>query len=145
MNPPVLPMPGNLKAVRVVLAIRLVLAVIIYGVATLGFVMASGDPSLRAQTEAQTGMSYETALLLMVVGVVIVAFEGYVLVTMGRGGARTQTLLRAVVVLAFVSAVLNLLMGENAVLGFVLMVAVAILIESQSAKEWFRTTEGSVG
>ncbi|MCY9787237.1 hypothetical protein KIK06_25475 [Nocardiopsis sp. EMB25] len=145
MHPPVLPMPGSLKAVRVIIAVRVVLAVIVYGVATLGLAAASGDRRLQAALEAEAGMSYGAVVLFMVIGAAIVAFEGYVLVTMGRGGSRTQTLLRLLVGIGLVNSVLNLLMGQNAVLGIVLLVVVAILVEGRSAKEWFHTTESSVG
>ncbi|WP_435109032.1 hypothetical protein [Nocardiopsis synnemataformans] len=142
MNPyaPAPPMPGPLKAVRVILIIRIVLAAILYSLALFGLVAVASLPS--AQVEAEMGMGVGGLAAILLFGLALTAFEVYVAIALGKGGDRARTLVLVVVGLGFASALLNLLTdSSNPALGIVLMAVILILIRTESAKEWFRVTD----
>ncbi|NKZ00682.1 hypothetical protein [Nocardiopsis alborubida] len=142
MNPyaPAPPMPGPLKAVRVILIIRIVLAAVLYSLALFGLLAVVSLPS--AQVEAEMGMGVGGLTAILLYGLALTAFEVYVAIALGKGGARARTLVLVVVALGFASALLNLLTdSSNPALGIVLMAVILILIRTESAKEWFRVTD----
>lgn len=142
MNPhtPAPPMPGPLKAVRVILVIRIVLAAVIYSLALLGLVALANLPSAQVEAEPDMGVGGLAAILLL--SLALTAFEVYAVVALGKGGNRARTLVLVVVALGFASALLNLLTdASNPALGVVLMAVILLLIRTESAQEWFRVTD----
>ncbi|MFJ9556324.1 hypothetical protein ACIRPH_21120 [Nocardiopsis sp. NPDC101807] len=133
------PMPTVLKAVRVILIIRAVIAVLLYGTAFLGLLVLMTLPA--AEVEAAAGMPVAALVAALVVGLLITGFEIYVIADMGKGGPRARTLLRVVIGLALANAVLGIMTGSNPALGLGLAIAVLCLIEGPSSKEWFRATD----
>ncbi len=133
-------MPGPLKAVRVILIIRIVLAAVIYSLALIGLVALANLPSAQVEAEMDTGVGGLAAILLF--SLALTAFEVYVVVALGKGGNRARTLVLVVVALGFASALLNLLTdASNPALGVVLMAVILLLIRTGSAQEWFRVTD----
>ncbi|MGW8531449.1 hypothetical protein [Nocardiopsis sp. NPDC055824] len=132
-------MPTALKAVRVILIIRAVIAVLLYGAAFLGLLVLMTLPA--AEVEAEAGMPVAALVAVLVIGLLITAFEVYVIADMGKGGPRARNLLRVVIGLALANAVLSILTGSNPALGLGLAISVLCLIESPSSKEWFRATD----
>jgi len=136
---PTPPMPTTLKAVRVILIIRAVIAVLLYGTAFLGLLVLMTLPA--AEVEAEAGMSMGALVAALLLGILITVFEVYVIAQMGKGGPRARFLLRIVVGLAVANAVLSILTGSNPALGLGLAISVLLLAESASSKEWFRATD----
>ncbi|MEU0241042.1 hypothetical protein ABZ234_25470 [Nocardiopsis sp. NPDC006198] len=132
-------MPTALKAVRVILIIRAVIAVLLYGAAFLGLLVLMTLPA--AEVEAEAGMPMAALVAVLVIGLLITAFEVYVIVEMGKGGPRARNLLRVVIGLALANAVLSIMTGSNPALGLGLAISVLCLIEGPSSKEWFRATD----
>ncbi|MEE2041788.1 hypothetical protein Q8791_31660 [Nocardiopsis sp. CT-R113] len=132
-------MPTTLKAVRVILIIRAVIAVLLYGTAFLGLLVLMTLPA--AEVEAEAGMSMGALVAALLLGILITVFEVYVIAQMGKGGPRARFLLRIVVGLAVANAVLSILTGSNPALGLGLAISVLLLAESASSKEWFRATD----
>ncbi|MDT0327118.1 hypothetical protein [Nocardiopsis lambiniae] len=139
------PMPTSLKAVRIILIIRAVLAVIVYGIAFLGIAaigaLGAGDPELQAQAQAEMGMGLGVIVAALILGLAITAFEIYVITQMGKGGTRAQTLLRIVAGIALVNGAIGYFTdSSNPFLGIVLVIIVIVFVEGVPAKEWFAQT-----
>lgn len=130
------PKPGALTAIQVILFIQSALA----GLGLLIAFAAMGSLS-DAQLQQATGMGSGGVMFMLLIAAVTTAFYVYVASTLGRGGQRTQTLVRVVVGLGFVSALINLLTAQSFVIALVITIAILILNEGETAKRWYGETE----
>lgn len=130
------PKPGALTAIQVILFIQAALAALGLLIAFIGATTLS-----EAQLQQATGMGSGGVMFMLLIAAATTAFYVYVASTMGRGGQRTQTLVRVVVGLGFVSALLNLLTGQSFVIALVITIVVLILNEGETAKRWYDETE----
>ena len=130
------PKPGTITAIQVILWIRVALGAFIYLLALVGLGALSDS-----QIQSEMGMGRGLAALLMLAGVGFTIFEAYVAATMGRGGGRTQTLVRVVVGIGFASLALNLLWGDFNFIGLIIIIVILVLNEGEAARSWYEETE----
>lgn len=130
------PKPGVITAIQVILFIRVVLGAFIYLLAFFGL-----GALTDSQIQSEMGMTRGLAAFIMLIGIALTAFEGYVAATIGRGGTRTQKLVRVVVGIGFASLGLNLLLGDFNIVGLLIIIVILVLNEGESAKHWYETTE----
>lgn len=130
------PKPGTITAIQVILWIRAALGAFMYLLALVGLGVLSD-----AQFRSEMGTALGLAVLLLLVGIGLTVFEAYVAATMGRGGGRTQTLVRAVVGIGFASLVLNVMLDDCNFIGLIIIIVILVLNEGKAARRWYKETE----
>ncbi|RKS07279.1 hypothetical protein DFP74_2943 [Nocardiopsis sp. Huas11] len=128
-------MPPNVTTLRVLLVVRLALGAVLLFADSLESLGADPDEVL-----ARTGFTPLELLPAVAFLLAVLLLDGYVVVTLGRGGRRPLVLVRVLFGLSLLQLFPEAMLGGFRPILLVLALVALVMAETRPAKAWFRAT-----